>query len=73
MANFSDNETPSGAINGINRAFTWANTPSPVGSLQLYRNGVLQLQGTDYTQATNTSTFTSAPPSGDDLVGFYRF
>lgn len=73
MPNFSDNEVPAGSINGINKNFTWLNAPNPTGSLQVYRNGVLQLQGTDYTQGTNISSFVSAPSLGDDLVGFYRY
>lgn len=29
------NETPGGTINGVNKTFTLAHTPSPAGSLQL--------------------------------------
>ena len=73
MANFSDNETPSGAINGSNTNFTWANAPSPPASLRMYKNGDLQVQGSDYTQSGVTSAFVTAPSVGDTLVGFYRF
>ena len=33
---FSDGETPTGTVNGLNTTFTLAFTPSPVSSVQLY-------------------------------------
>lgn len=71
--NFSDAEVPGGAVNGTNVTFTVANVPNPRGSLQLYLNGVLQQQGTDYTISGLTITFASAPAVGDVLNAFYRF
>lgn len=72
-SSFADNETPSGTVNGSNVTFTLAHTPSPAGSLQLYVNGVLQIAGTDYTLATATITFGSAPSTGALLTAFYRY
>lgn len=71
--NFADNETPTGTINSVNTSFTLAHTP--VGtSLSLYKNGQLQIAGgADYTLATATITYGTAPKTGDVLVANYRF
>ncbi len=76
---FVDNETPAGAINGTNAAFTLANTPAPATSLLLFRNGLLQCAvacaGTpDYTLSGGVATFSanSIPQSGDSLLAVYR-
>lgn len=72
--NFSDNETPSGTINGSNTAFTLAHTPSPAASLSLYKNGQLQIAGgADYTLSGTSITYGSAPKTGDVLTASYRF
>ena len=72
---FADSEIPAGAVNGVNAVFTLAATPTPAASLELYRNGLFQLQGTDYTISGSTITFflASVPKSGDLLVASYRF
>lgn len=72
-------EVPSGAINGSNVTFTLSASPSPSTSLKLFRNGILQLQGTDYTLSGNVITMTAAllgpagcPGSGADwLIAYY--
>lgn len=71
---FVDQETPSGAINGVNGTFTLSQTPSPSTSLALYRNGLLLSQGIDYTLSAATITFTTGlvPQTTDTLVGSYR-
>jgi hypothetical protein len=53
--NHSDDEIPAGTFGGSppNTEFTLAHMPNPMASLQLFRNGVLQLQGT------------ASPPTGD--------
>lgn len=72
--NFADNETPSGSINGVNTVFTLAQTPSPAASLQLFRNGVLALQGVNYTLSGTTITFITTPPqTNNTLKAFYRY
>lgn len=73
---FVESETPSGAINGINPAFRLSlGAPIPPKSLHLYRNGILQQPGGDYTLVANTITFSalSIPQPGDNLLAFYRF
>ena len=72
---FADAEIPAGAVNGSNTVFTLASAPSPAGSLELYRNGLLMRQGADYQISGNTITFflASVPQSGDLLVASYRF
>ncbi len=71
---FVDAELPAGELNGSNAVFTLANAPNPPGSLQLYRNGVLQKHGFDFDLSGNTITFQSdaLPQSGDALVASYR-
>jgi hypothetical protein len=71
---FVDAETPGGAINASNVSFTLANTPSPVGSLMLYRNGLEQTSGVDYSLAGAVLTFLagSTPQVGDILAAYYR-
>lgn len=71
---FVDGETPAGAVNGSNITFTLANTPSPATSLDLYRNGLVQTIGVDYTVSGNTITFlqVAMPQTGDLLQAFYR-
>jgi hypothetical protein len=73
--NFVDAEVPAGAVNGSNATFTLASAPSPAASLELYRNGLLQLQGVDYQLSVNTITFYlgSVPQTADLLVADYRF
>jgi lysophospholipase L1-like esterase len=74
LATFVDAETPSGTINGSNGTFTLVNAPMPVASLALYRNGVLQALGTDFTLTSNTIQFATAstPQTGDTLTASYR-
>ena len=64
-----------GTVNGSNAVFMLVSTPSPAGSLELFRNGLLQRQGADYQVSGNTITFflASVPQSGDLLVASYRF
>lgn len=71
---FVDGETPGGTVNGANRSFTLANSPSPAMSLDLYRNGLVQSAGVDYTISGNTITFlqVATPQPGDLLQAFYR-
>jgi hypothetical protein len=69
---FVFNETPSGSINGSNTAFTLANTPVS-GSVQVFRNGQLQLSGAgnDYTISGATITYEYAPVTGEVLKVSY--
>lgn len=77
---WADEETPSGSITSTtgddgNGTFTLANTPSPLSSLILVRNGVVQLRGSDFTISGNTITFTPGkhPVVGDWIRAWYRY
>jgi hypothetical protein len=71
---FIDNEVPGGAVDGSNGIFTLTAAPVPESGLMVYRNGLLQRSGVDYTLAGVTITFVTAatPQSGDILLAFYR-
>lgn len=74
---FADDETPVGALDGTNAAFTLAQ-PVVGASLKVYRNGVRQRVGMDYalTVAGTTTTITflagAVPTAGDVLLADYR-
>jgi hypothetical protein len=71
---FVDQETPAGAVNGVNAAFTLSQTPSPGSSLAVYRNGLRLKSGVDYTLSGAVVTFVPGllPQSSDTLVCSYR-
>ncbi len=71
---FVDAEIPGGTLDGVNAAFTLANTPNPSTSLALYRNGLLLSQNLDYIVASNAVTFQvgAVPRAGDTLLANYR-
>ncbi len=60
-------ETPSGAINGSNTAFTLSFTPAAVDSVMVLLDGLVMLQTTDYSISGTTLTMTSAPVLGQTL------
>ncbi len=74
VAGFVDNQAPAGAVDGANVAFPLTDSPAPASSLLLYRNGLLQKQGVDYTLSTNDISFlvVSTPQPGDLLLASYR-
>jgi hypothetical protein len=57
LPSYADAESPAGTLNGINTGFTLLFTPSPVNSLVLFRNGLLQTHGFDFSLAGNVVTF----------------
>lgn len=71
---FVDQESPGGVVDGSNVTFTLANSPTPVLSLHLFRNGILQKAGFDYTLSGSTITFLFAatPQPGDTILAAYR-
>jgi len=71
---FVDEEIPSGTIDGTNAVFALVNTPAPTASLSLYRNGLVQTNGIDYTLAGNAITFSgnNIPQPSDILQAYYR-
>jgi hypothetical protein len=72
----ADNETPGGALDGVNQTYTLAHTPNPTLSLDLKYNGILQLQTVDYSLSGSTITMLVAHPDtsqGDWLRASYRY
>lgn len=71
---FADAETPSGTINGTDAVFNLTGAPAPAASLTLYRNGLVQTRGMDFTLAGAAITFASnnLPQPGDVLQAYYR-
>jgi hypothetical protein len=71
---FYDNETPTGAFDGSNAAFTLAHTPD-AGTLKLFLNGQFLTAGVDYTLSVATITFITVPAAafaGLPFKAFYR-
>ncbi len=72
---FMDGDLPSGIVDGSNNSFTLSAVPSPSTSLAMYRNGLLQNQGVDYTLVnSNVVQFATGnvPQPGDTLLANYR-
>ncbi len=70
---FTENETPTGSINGINKTFVLAVAPNPAGSLRLYWNGqLLKAGGVDFTLSGASITMNLAPETNDILIAHYR-
>lgn len=71
---FVDAAIPGGTMNGTNTAFTLATPPAPTTSLTLFRNGILQRVGIDFTLSGSAITFAAGgiPQSGDYVRAYYR-
>lgn len=71
---FVSNETPSGLVDASNATFTLQSAPLPSSSLQIFRNGLLQRLGLDFTLSGSVITFSSGavPYPGDVLQVNYR-
>lgn len=71
---FVDGVVPTGALDGTNAAFALPSAPSPATSLQVFRNGVLQKAGAQFTLSGAVITFNASwiPQAGDDLTASYR-
>jgi hypothetical protein len=70
--NFADSETPTGDVDGTNTDFVLAHPPE-TGSLKVYLNGMRMSLTEDYTLATATITFLTAPDSGSIITCDYRY
>lgn len=72
--NFVDAEAPAGLVDGANTLFALSGVPSPRASLTMYRNGVLQKDGQDYSLSGSQLQFVAAaaPQPGDTLMASYR-
>jgi hypothetical protein len=75
LPNFADYIQIPGTPNGTTTAFTLANTPSPLTSLGVFKNGQLLQsgEGNDYALAGAVVTFSVAPLATDNLQASYRF
>lgn len=71
---FVDNDSPAGLVDGANTSFTLSGVPSPAASLTVYRNGMLQKVGQDFTLSGNQIQFVvaAAPQAADTLVASFR-
>ena len=71
---FVDGDSPAGIVDGSNTSFTLSAVPNPTSSLAVYRNGVLQKTGQDYTFTGSAVQFVAAaaPEPGDTLLASYR-
>ncbi len=71
---FIDSEALGGIVDGGNSVFTMSNAPDPATSLALYRNGVLQKSGFDFTLNGLTVTYLTGaiPQPADTLLASYR-
>jgi hypothetical protein len=73
-ASFVDADTLSGIVDGSNTSFSLSNAPNPAASLAVYRNGMLDKAGLDYTVNGSAIQFVTAatPQPGDTLLASYR-
>lgn len=69
---FVTNETPTGAVNGVNTVYTLASDPNPDSSFELEVNGLEQILTDDYILSGSTVTTTIAWPTGTKLRCNYR-
>lgn len=64
--------TPTGDVDGENATFVLPSAPNPADSLVFSKNGVEQIQDTDYTLTDDTVVFVSPPEAGTILIARYR-
>ena len=57
---FVDGESLSGTVDGVNTTFNLSTVPNPASSLSVYRNGVLQQLGQDYSLNGGSVQFVAA-------------
>ena len=71
---FVDSEALSGIVDGANNLFGISTVPDPAGSLAIYRNGMLQKAGQDFSVTGSTVQFLTGatPQPGDTLLASYR-
>jgi hypothetical protein len=74
LPGYSDGESPSGVVDGANTNFGLAGQPAPPASLLLFRNGMVQKQGSDYTLTGSVVQYAAGaiPQPGDTLMAWYR-
>lgn len=64
-------EVPTGSINNVNLIFTLSQAPNPAAGLELYQDGLVLVQGVDYSISGATITMAVAPNFGQTLYAFY--
>src|SRR5579875_868089 len=71
---FANQDTPKGTLDGVNSTFSLSHVPNPTTTVQLFRNGILQAQGVDYTLSAGVVTFSAnaIPKPGDLLFAWYQ-
>ena len=71
---FVDADTLSGIVDGSNTTFGLSAVPDPAASLSVYRNGMMQKAGIDYSLSGSTIGFLTGatPQPGDTLLASYR-
>lgn len=71
LQKFWTKETPSGAINGSNTAFTLAQLPLENEAVELFLDGLRLDEGVDYSLSSQNITMTTAPAVGQTLRATY--
>lgn len=71
---FVDSEALSGIVDGANTTFALSSAPQPASSLFVFRNGILQKAGLDFTQSGTGVQFVAGatPQPGDTLIASFR-
>ena len=69
---FVEDEIPTGTIDGSNMSFTLANSPNPVNSLEVRKNGLIMMLTEEYSLSGDTLTLVVAPRTGMNLRVDYR-
>lgn len=65
-------ETPTGAINGVNVTFTLGTAPTSLAAFSLYQDGLLLEPTADYSVSGTTITMVTAPNFGQTLYAVYN-
>lgn len=69
---FIDQETPIGAVNGVNKTYTLIYEPEDATAVQLFVNGQAVVYTDDYTVSGYAQTTVIAYPTGTTLRNSYR-
>lgn len=74
VANWVNNETPAGVVDGVNGVFTLAQVPNPSSSLILTKDGQVLYQGLGYSLSGQTITLVAPyiPNTTDALRAWYQ-
>jgi hypothetical protein len=66
---FLYDQSLTGAIDGMNAVFTLPSAPSNPASLHVFRNGIKELVGLDFTLSGATVTFVAAGANANNPLG----